>query len=266
MKACPFVTVVVASLLAWLNAGLVKAQTTVALLEYTNVWRYQTNTNAPGYLPADAWTASAFNDQTWPSGPGLFGFETSPAIPIVFAPIHTMILPPVAGGPISSYFRTHFDWRGPLDFVVLDFASAVDDGMIVYLNGRELLAFNMPPAPRPMVWDLAVLPGGPNPLGEGVPVVTNIVPSNLREGDNVIAVELHQHLFTTGDDLFGMKLTATFPQAPVNLAPDEPSNRVVLANRDFTMIVRASASPPPDYRWFGNGEPIPGATGSSYTV
>ncbi|HXJ60944.1 MAG TPA: hypothetical protein VNU68_30225 [Verrucomicrobiae bacterium] len=152
-----------------------------------------------------------------------------------------MILPPVAGGPISSYFRTHFDWRGPLDFVVLDFASAVDDGMIVYLNGRELLAFNMPPAPRPMVWDLAVLPSGPNPLGEGVPVVTNIVPSNLREGDNVIAVELHQHLFTTGDDLFGMKLTATFPQAPVNLAPDEPSNRVVLANRDF----------PPKRDWTG---------------
>jgi len=75
----------------------------------------------------------------------------------------------------------------------------------------------------PDVWDLAVLPGGPNPLGEGVPVVTNIVPSNLREGDNVIAVELHQHLFTTGDDLFGMKLTATLPQRAVNWRPMNPA-------------------------------------------
>jgi len=137
--------------------------------------------NAPGYLPADAWTASAFNDQTWPSGPGLWVRDIA-GHSIVFAPIHTMIHATGGRRPDSRVFpdALRLAWSSGFLWCWILLAPWMTGDR--YLNGRELLAFNMPPAPRPMVWDLAVLPGGPNPLGK-VCCGHNIVPSNLREGD-----------------------------------------------------------------------------------
>src|SRR6185436_17438604 len=87
----------------------------VPLLGYTDVWRYHPNINNPGYATPDAWTASTFDDASWNSGRGLFGFESSAAVLAAFAPLNTTILPPSAGSPgqqtVSSYFRTHFQWN-----------------------------------------------------------------------------------------------------------------------------------------------------------
>src|SRR5204862_5780644 len=135
--------------------------------------------------------------------------------------------------------------------------SFVDDGIIVYLNGVELFNFNVP-ATRPMTWDVNTLPGGANPAPFGEPSIfpTNIIPANLLVGDNVIAVELHQQGGGSSDDVFAMRLNAALPLSATIIDPTQPTNRVVLANRPTTLIVKATGAPAPTYQWFKNGVAI----------
>jgi len=252
-----------------LSAWSALAQPDLLLLDYTNTWRFHTNNIDPAFSPGDAWASPEFDDSQWPAGQGLFGYESSPAEYALFAPFNTYIPIPFTGspeffGPISTYFRTHFSWDFPPLNVVLSFTNAVDDGIIVYLNGVELYSYNVP-AERPLPWNLLSLPGGATPLGEGVPVITNLPAPSLVMGDNVLAVGLYQNTLTTSDDVFGMKLTATFPQPPLNLDPTQPSDQAVLTFRPITLRAVASASPPPVYQWYEDGEVIPGATAATYS-
>jgi hypothetical protein len=263
-----------------LSARSALAQATFLLLDYTNTWRFHTNYVDPGFSPGDAWASPDFDDSQWRSGQGLFGYESTAGEYDLFAPFNTYISPPYRGiffgqppfpappppppGPISTYFRTHFNWDTPALNVVLNFTNAVDDGIIVYLNGVELYSFNVP-AERPLPWNLLSLPGGANPLGEAVPVITNLLAPSLVMGDNVLAVGLYQHAPTTSDDVFGMRLTATFPQPPLNLDPTEPSDHVAYLFRLITLRAVANASPPPTYQWYEDGAILPGATTPSYS-
>jgi hypothetical protein len=44
------------------------------------------------------------------------------------------------------------------------------------------------------LWDYLTLATTANPGGDGVPIVTNSIPLNLlRQGTNVLAVEVHQN-------------------------------------------------------------------------
>src|SRR5262245_30753746 len=67
-------------ILWWGFAGVVTAhaQSTVLITWTNTVWKFRPNTNAPAYSPADAWTAVAFDDSSWLTGQGLFGYETFP--------------------------------------------------------------------------------------------------------------------------------------------------------------------------------------------
>lgn len=263
----------------------------VQLITYTNtVWKYRANTSDPGYVPADAWTAAAFDDSGWPSGQGLFGYESTANLYAAVGDFHTYIVPPngvasgspifpgqagsplspgpsgpASGGP-SAYFRTHFTWNGTTDEVLFSITNAVDDGIIVYLNGQIVMNFNVPTTPSPMTWDINTLPGGANPAPFGEPSVfpTNNVPATgLVVGDNVLAVELHQQANTSSDDIFAMSLWAVRPLAPTNLAPNLPTNIVLLQNRSTTLAVQVAASPPPLFQWFVNNTPIPDATNAT---
>ncbi len=242
-----------------------KAQTVQLLTVNQSTWSYQTNKVDPAYVPADAWTAPEFNDSTWPTGKGLFGTEPGIA---AYAPwvIQTPIVPPQAGaGVISSYFRTRFNWSGSADNVVLQFTNYMDDGILVFLNGVELFSFNVP-AERPLPWNTLALPAAANPLGEGVPFITNVIPANLVVGENVIAVVLHQQGNGTSDDVFGMSMKAVLPAAPVDLTPNQPTNRTLLQFRSSVLTVSASGSPAPSYQWYEDGNAIAGANSASLTI
>lgn len=228
----------------------------IQLLTFTDSsWSYHSNKVDPGYSPADAWTAPGFDDSSWPTGKGLFGLENAGVYPF---PFNTRIDNPQSGaGPLSSYFRTHFNWTGPTANVVLSFSNYVDDGMIVFLNGQELFSYNEPDT-RPIPWNDLVRPNGANPAGEGNFSTTNIIPANLVVGDNVIAVALHQQANTSSDDVFGMQLHGVLPSAPVDLTPNQPTNRTLLQFRSSILTVSVSGSPAPDFQWYEDGNPVGG--------
>jgi hypothetical protein len=62
-----------------------------------------------------------------------------------------------------------------------------------------------------------------------------------------------------------MKLTAVFAQPPVNLDPTQPRDQAVSTFHPITLRAVASASPPPLYQWYEDGEVIPGATAATYS-
>jgi hypothetical protein len=238
----------------------------IQLINATNTpWMYRPNTTDPAYVPADAWTVPEFDDSGW-SGPGvgIFGRESTPLIyPF---PFNTPIPAPSQGGPVSTYLRTHFNWDHETRGVSLYLTNYIDDGMVVYLNGVELWAFNMPA--RPVAWNAATLPQSANPLGEAVPVITNVV-ANLQEGDNVIAVQFQQHGTGSSDDVFTMWMYGE-AATPIVIT-DQPDSTTVVQSRAATFSVAATGSNP-RYQWQrsadggANWTDIPGATAASYTL
>ena len=232
-------------------------------------WKYQVNGADPNYSPFDAWTAPGFDDSAWLTGRGLFGVEPTIAN---YAPwIINTPLPNPGGGGHSYYLRSHINWAGGTDGVTLTFTNYMDDGILVWLNGVEIFDFNVP-TDRPLSYNAGyTLPRAANPLGEGVPFITNVVPSNLVVGDNVISVAVYQHGAGTSDATFGMSAKARPPVPATIVDMLQPSGGVVFANRTRTLNAVAIGSPTPSYQWYLNGAPIdpavnPTANSASYVI
>jgi len=253
------------------------AQPVILITPTNTTWRYFTN----GADPGAGWALPGFDDNAWPQGRGLFGTEITNVYPYEFA---TVIPLPRDGGPLTSYFRTHFPWNGGPFGVVFTGTNHVDDGCVVYLNGVEITRFNMPPCvPEYSTLAPVANPGGFPNLSGGEPVVvrmqisldnlTNGNANPLVNGDNVLAVEVHQNASTTSDVVFGLSL---FAQQCVGICLDgiQPTNRTVLEGRSTTFIIVQSAvccgGPFSIFQWYRNvgfgEELIVGATSTSYTL
>ncbi len=168
-------------------AGLAAGQPR-ELIGMTNAWRYE-QTGAD--LGAN-WILPSFNDQAWPEGAALLYVEGAD-LP---APKNT----PLQLGPMSFYFRTHFQYHGPTAGVTLRLNAVIDDAAVFYLNGQPLYRLEMPevvdrqtPAGR-TVGDAVI---------EGPFVVAG---TNLVQGDNVLAVEVHQISTGSSDIVFGLSM------------------------------------------------------------
>ena len=249
--------------MALAGCGSVVLKTTLPLLDFGSVWKYHPNSNDTAFAASGDWVMPAFDDAAWPSGQGLFGVERNPGPYLgLFGPFRTLIPPPGGGsGPLSTFFRTHFQWHDshgrPDGF--LNFTNAVDDGIVVYLNGEEIFSFNVPASPRPLPWDAVSLPAGSSPLGEGVPVVTNLLVHNLREGDNLLTVALHQQGITSGDDVFGMKLTGLVDTGDPFVSI-QPTNQSVSTEGVANLLAEAPPGLAASFQWFENDRVLPEAT------
>lgn len=261
-------------LVMWfLTASSASAQR-IQLVHQTNtLWKYHPNTADPGYVPADAWTAIGFNDSSWSSGYGYFGQEGSvseysdPNANYVscLCGQNTFIAAPGSAGGVSSYFRTHINWtNGSPAGVNFLFTNYVDDSIIVYLNGNVLFSFNVTPTtPLPLAWNDANPSGTANPLGEGVPFVTNVLATGLQSGDNVLAVQLQQQGSGSSDDVFTTIVWALIPQPLV--VSSQPTNQTVAENHaaSFTFSLTGTS---PQYQWYKGTNPavaVPGATSAT---
>ena len=239
----------------WLFASDVSAQPTTSLVALTNqVWRY----NDTGADLGVAWRATAYtNDNVWRSGPGLFGVETSVPYPYP-EPIRTPLV--LGGGRITYYFRTHFNFSGDRSRISLFATGYVDDGAVFYLNGTEAGRVRL--TNNPVTFTSRAQLANP----EGVPVVLEFSTTNLVQGSNALAVEVHQASDTSADVVFGMSLEAIGSQPPSITNPAEPADRTVAQGDSTTLTVFASGFPPPAYQWFKNTVAIPGATDSSLSL
>lgn len=250
--------------LALVFAGLVtfahraQAQTTSTLIQFTNVWKY----DASGANLGTAWRTNspAYNDSTWATGPGLLATEDVIAPYLIHVPSGIGTPLPISNTITTYYFRTTFNLpvNPTTPGLVLLASNLVDDGCLIYLNGR--LAGGLRVATTATSTTLAS--GGPNPEGTlEVLTLTNF----LRAGVNTIAVEVHQSAIPSSDVVFGMKLVT---QVPTTLAiTNQPDSVTAEVGDSVTFTVGVSGGPV-SYRWQKDGVPLPlpNAANSSYTI
>src|SRR5262249_35674331 len=115
-----------------------RSQAQQSVVRFDSTWRY----NQGGTNLANAWRTNGYNDATWPSGQGLFvGGETPGLYP---EPYRTPLTPPDPNGPLTTYYRIHFNYASSPVGVSFLATNYIDDGMVVWLNNTEVFRFNMP--------------------------------------------------------------------------------------------------------------------------
>jgi hypothetical protein len=171
-------------------------------IDDTRMWRYLNTGEDAG----TAWREKAFDDSAWPEGPAMLAAETGATV----EPIRTTLSrlgPDGTTQIITDYFRTHFNFTGDPATTRLQLRHAVDDGAIFYLNGQEIHRFYFEQGIGEITYtNLAGVnftPGDHENRWEGPFAIPSTA---LVQGDNVIAVEVHQNSPTSSDVVFGMEL------------------------------------------------------------
>jgi hypothetical protein len=182
------------------------------IFDVTNTWTFNTNN-----LDGVNWTAPGYDDSGWTgSGPGLLWADkrgpNSALSPLgINMPIDTGTQYPY----VTYYFRTHFSYTGALPGASMVFTTYIDDGAVFYLNGVELYRLRMPAAPA-VIANSTLASGYPcsGDASCAAPfTVSGGAVTNLVDGDNVLAVEVHNYNAASPDITMGTALAITSPMA-----------------------------------------------------
>jgi hypothetical protein len=182
---------------------VVPAPVFTTLVATGSVWRfYDTNT-----APVGNWKMASYDDSGWRSGPGILGYGV---LNVSGTPRTIINSGTNLNRHISAYFRHVFNVTDAADFTNLAFRVLRDDGMVAYLNGAEIFRMNMPTGTITSVTRANVNVAGTNELYYAP---TNILAASglLLEGQNILAVELHQDRPDTSDGAFDLALVGVAP-------------------------------------------------------
>ncbi|MGA4578708.1 lamin tail domain-containing protein [Limisphaera sp. VF-2] len=178
----------------------------IPLLTYTNLWRYQ---QTAGFDTQD-WARPDYDDSHWPVGPGLLAYESNPAITgLVNTVLQDPRRPPAGSGLLPGhayYFRTTFLLTNAPDEFLFQASTHLDDGAVIYLNGREAVRIRMPEGP---VSPATLATGGPGSSDEATQPESFFLPASLVvHGTNTVAVSVHQQATNSSDIVWGLSIVA----------------------------------------------------------
>jgi len=223
------------------------AQLRLDLIPANAVWRYNATSNDLG----TAWREVDYDDQGegWLTAQALFGMDLD-RYPLSFA---TPLPSPL---PIAMYFRHTFDFAGNPLGVTLIASNLVEDGAVFYLNGARLGDIRVSNQ-NPLFGTFAT--GAPEPHA-GWEVI-QFMPTNLVQGPNVFAVELHQSAPGSVDAAMAVVLDAVLGMAIA--ITNEPVDQIAEVGFPATLSVEAGGSNP-RYQWFKDDNAIAGANTATY--
>lgn len=173
--------------LLFVSTGHIKGQSWQTAVMADDTWRYFVGTSEP---PAD-WYQAAFNDASWTSGPGGFGYGDGD---------DGTIIP----NTLSVYLRIKFD------VVSLDaIASALlhvdfDDAFVAYLNGEEVARSNIGTTGIPPAFDATANEWHEAQLYQGVLpdafiLSSETISTTLAAGENILALQVHNYDIGSSD-------------------------------------------------------------------
>ena len=168
-------------------------------------WRYLKGTGEPSVPDPKAWRTPEFSDANWPQGPAAFYYGD---------PFTGTKITDMRNSYTTLFLRRTFKAGNPNDYRSLTLRAACDDGFIAWINGVEVVRFNVPAgelgftgtasgavSPDPAVFDdyLIATPA-----------------SVLRSGDNLIAIQVFNANLTSSDLVFDAALEGEIDRsAPV---------------------------------------------------
>jgi hypothetical protein len=179
----------------------------------------------------------------------------------------TSLIPGPVGDPMSnsdgitSYFRSDFNFQASPGGLRLALTHVVDDGGIFYLNGQEILRYNLPTGP--VFYD--------TPASTSIGTLARVGPAtvsaaSLRSGANVLAFELHTFVPLDIDKNFGVQLDASvqsFAIGPVVITSGPQDVTVVEGSTATFKVVQAGGA---SFQWQSNSVNIAGATNDTYSI
>ena len=226
--------------------------TNVTLVATGSVWRYRDTGEDMG----SAWTGLTFNDSAWASGRAKLGYGSGDETTVV------SYGPDSSAKYITTYFRSHFAVSDPGTLSALSLRVLRDDGVVVYLNGREAYRDNMPAGPISYLTPAAASASDGGTVYQVSPPVD---PGYLVAGDNVVAAEIHQRSGSSSDIAFEVELTGNQSiVAPVVMT--QPQSQSVGTGGSVAFRVDALGAPPLHYQWHFNDLPVPDATNATLTL
>ena len=164
------------------------------LLPIDGPWRY----NPTGTDLGVNWqtTTHAVDDLNWFSGPGPIGAETA----VLQVPLGTE-LEPFDRQVITYYFEQDFAFDGVDGDFQLTLNHMIDDGAVFYLNGVEVLRFQMPEGE---ITAATVASASVSNAELSGPII--IPHGMLQMGTNTLSVEVHQRAAGSRDLVFGVEV------------------------------------------------------------
>jgi hypothetical protein len=185
------------------------------IINFGDAWKYN-NTTA---FTDNTWAQPAFNDSAWTNGNGVF---YQPGEPIL-APgaAGTVVTDPRNNTPAGRayLFRKHFNFPANPLAATIRIRHYVDDGCVIWINGQKVHRYFMNEQANYTTAEFDAAAAGPGEAAyqyaDAVTNTTNFAYIDPRpfmvQGDNVIAIEVHQVNATSSDIVMGLEMTAVLP-------------------------------------------------------
>jgi hypothetical protein len=186
------------------------ALTATLLVPRGSAWRYRDDGSDQG----SAWRAPSFDDTTWKMGSAQLGYGDGDEATVV------SYGPNPSPKYVTTYFRRTFVVTDPSLYSQLTLRLLRDDGAVAYLNGVEIARTNMPAGAIASATLASTNTPDENTFFTfAADAAAN--PALVRQGTNVLAVEVHQYSPWSSDLSFDAELAGT-PASPSPPAPPPP--------------------------------------------
>jgi hypothetical protein len=210
-------------------------------------WSYYYNATDP----AAGWQAPGYDASSWAVGAAPIGFGQ---------PVLGTTLTAPAPKPITAYYRKTFTVTDATKVASVQLTTRADDGIIVYVNGTEVLRKNIDPGAVTSATDANVAVSAANAVAN--PITVTVPGSAFVTGANVITAEVHSNYHTTPSASFELTAMATFGTQPGGTPPpaNPPANppadgsvpagtALVATGSNWSYLYNATA---PDATWNSN--------------
>ncbi len=165
-------------------------------------WKYLDN----GADQGDAWR-TGYEDKDWQVGPAPLGYSASTSR---FGSLKTITSygTDSKNKHITTYLLANLqvDLEQIQSYGQLLGTFAIDDGAVIYVNGKEIYRAGMPEGE--ITYSTLATSQKSDPVMYTNVDLTAQLKANLKDGDNVIAVEVHQGSKSSSDLYYDMELTA----------------------------------------------------------
>jgi len=210
------------------------------LLNAGALWKY----NDTGINLGSSWKELNYNDAVWSQGYAPLGYGL-PTInnTVSFGPSST-------NKYTTTYFRKSVNISDPCDlYSKIQFDIRRDDGVVIYINGVEVLRSNMPSSGISFSTFSSSCAADNGSIWQQF----DISPNYFVNGNNLIAVELHQCNLTSSDLLFNLRLIGSKSMAGFeSISPKVPNQTFVIpSSHTFQLLIKEG-------RRFTIGGKVPG--------
>lgn len=219
-----------------------------------SAWHYYDLGAEPAANNGCSWKEPGYNTAAWSSGSGLFGFAGSGTTNRIATRTRRYVDNIAAPQVTTTYFRRSFTVDAAAYVAAISARMLCDDGVVIYLNGAEAFRLNMPAGATDYATYASSTVGPPL---QNTYVTYQFPASLLADGENVIAVELHQCNAVSTDLYFDLALSGGGTANGSTYLATElvTSNQVVSArafnNGEWSALTQTELitdpPPPPDY-------------------